>query len=55
MTTDWIRAVRALLPADGTESEAHRSERIRRALVQPALQLELRTDDPDRPPLLLDR
>ncbi len=55
--TDWARAVEALLPSavdDGAAGVPGRA-RARRALVQPALQLDLRTDDPDRPPLLRAR
>lgn len=48
---DWTRAVDALLPAD----DEARPDRVRRAVVQPALQLDLGTDDPDRPAVLRAR
>jgi len=49
---DWARAVDALLATD--EDDAAPGA-VRQALVQPALQLDLLTDDPDRPPLLRAR
>jgi SNF2-related domain/Helicase conserved C-terminal domain len=49
VTTDWTRAVDALLPSG---DDTRRPGGIRRALVQPGLQLDLVTDDPDRPPVL---
>ena len=49
MTTDWTRAVDALLPSG---DDTRRPGGIRRALIQPGLQLDLVTDDPDRPPVL---
>ena len=52
--TDWARAVEALLP-DGPQDGGHPERPRRSALVQPALQLDLRADDPDRPPLLRAR
>jgi hypothetical protein len=55
--TDWTRAVEALLPPAAEPDPAYESRpgRVRRALVQPALQLDLQTGDPDRPPLLRAR
>jgi hypothetical protein len=57
VVTDWTRAVEALLPpaAEASAGDEPRPSRVRRALVQPALQLDLRTGDPDRPPLLRAR
>ena len=52
MERDWARAVDALL-ATGDDGVPHGG--VRQALVQPALQLDLLTDDPDRPPLLRAR
>ena len=52
MTTDWTRAVNALLPSG--DAIARHGPR-RRALVQPGLQLDLVAGDPDRPPVLRAR
>ena len=52
VTTDWTRAVDALLPA---ADDDERAEAGRRPLLQPGLQLDLVTDDPDRPPMLRAR
>ncbi len=52
VTADWKRAVDALLPPG---EDAGRNGNVRRALVQPGLQLDLVVDDPDRPPVLRAR
>ncbi|WP_088283480.1 DEAD/DEAH box helicase [Kineosporia sp. A_224] len=56
--TDWTRAFGALLPdAAATDGEppAPAPDKPRRALFQPGLQLDLVTDDPDRPATLRAR
>jgi hypothetical protein len=50
--SDWTTGVDALL---SSEHAAVPPSRVRLALAQPALQLDLVTDDPDRPPLLRAR
>jgi superfamily II DNA or RNA helicase len=50
--SDWTTGVDALL---SSEHAAEPPSRVRLALAQPALQLDLVTDDPDRPPLLRAR